>query len=190
MGNAALGYTSMGLGAAGGLIGGVGSILGGEGQAANDRYQAQVAQNNAKLAAGAANTALQQGDVLAQRDYQVGSQRTGQTRAAEGANGIDVNSGSARDVQAGIARTTALNVGAQKYNSDVQAVSDRNQTANDDTQANVDRTEASNAVTQGFIGAGTSLIGTASAVSSKWAMFQQNGVLGSSGSTPQAGGLY
>ena len=190
MGNSALGYTSMGLGAAGGLFGAVGSILGGNAQAANDRYQAQVAQNNAKLAAGAANTALDQGNVVAQAQYQVGSQRLGQARAAEGANGVDVNSGSARNVQAGIARTTALNVGAVKYNADVQAVSDRNQTANYDTQANVDRTDASNAVTAGYIGAAGSLIGSASSVAGKWASFQQNGVLGSSGATPQAGGLY
>ena len=171
-----MGAVALGAGAAGGVVGAVGSILGGEGQAANDRYQAQVAQNNAKLAAGAANTAIDQGNVVAQQQYQVGSQRLGQARAAEGANGIDVNSGSARDVQAGIARTTALNVGAVKYNSDVQAVSDRNQTANYDTQANVDETSASNAVTQGFIGAGTSLIGSASSVAGKWASFQQTGV--------------
>ena len=192
-----MGAVALGAGAAGGLIGGVGSILGGEGQAANDRYQAQVAQNNAKLAAGAADTALAQGQVAAQQQYQVGSQRLGQARAAEGANGVDVNSGSARDVQSGIARTTALNVGATTYNSDVQAVSDRNQAANYDTQANVDQTAGANAVTSGFIGGATSLIGSASSVASKWASFQTNGVGlpgwlggGGSGSAPTMGGLY
>ena len=133
--------------------------------------------------------------MVAQQQYQVGSQREGQARAAFGANGVDVNSGSAVDAQRSIARTTALNVGADVYNADVQAVSDRNQTANYDTQANTDRTAASNAVTSGFIGAGTSLIGTASAVSSKWASFQQSGVLGGgsaggAGSTIAMGGLY
>ena len=116
-----MGYApvSMGLGAAGGIFGAVGSIMGGNSQAANDRYQAQVAQNNARLAAGAADTAQAQSDVVAQQQYQVGSQRLSQARAAMGANGIDVNRGSALDVQSGIARTGALNVNAVKYNADV-----------------------------------------------------------------------
>ncbi len=171
-----MGAVALGAGAAGGLIGGIGSILGGNAQASNDRYQAQVAQNNAAYSARAADTALTQGQVVAQQQYQVGSQRLGQARAAEGANGVAINSGSAVDDQASIARTTALNVGAVGYNADTQAVSDRNQTANYDTQANVDRTSASNAVISGFIGGATSLLGSASSVSSKWASFQQAGV--------------
>jgi hypothetical protein len=171
-----MGAAALGAQAAQGVMGAAGSIMGGYSQASNDRYQAKVAMNNATMAAQAGNTAIDQGNVVAQQQYQVGSQRMGQARAAMGANGITLNSGSALDVQSGIARTTALNVGAVKYNADVQAVSDRNQTANYDTQANVDRTDASNAVTSGYIGAAGSLLGSASSVASKWAMFQQAGV--------------
>ena len=176
MGAAAMGSTSLAMGGVGGLLGAAGSILGGNSQAANDRYQAQVAMNNAGTAAKAGDTALAQGQVAAQQQYQVGSQRQGQARAAFGADGVSANSGSAVDVQSGIARTTALDVGAVGYNADVQAVGLRNQVANYDTQANVDRTAASNAVTSGFLGAAGSLIGSASSVSSKWASMQQAGV--------------
>ena len=178
-----MGYVALGAQAAQGIFSAASSIIGGNAQAANDRYQAQVAMNNAGVSAKAGDTALAQGEVAAQQQYQVGSQREGQARAAFGANGVDVNSGSARDVQSSIARTTALNVGATAYNADVQAVGLRNQVANYDTQADVDRTEASNAVTSGYMGAAGSLIGSASSVASKWSSMQQAGVFGGGGNS-------
>lgn len=176
MGVQAMGMTSLGASAGSGVLGAVGSVMGGNSQAASDRYQAAVAMRNASLSASQADAAQAQGVVQAQSYYQQTSQREGAARAAFGANGVSMNSGSAVDVQSGIARTGAMNVNATIYNADARANSYRNQVSSYDTQANLDRTAASNAITSGWIGGATSLIGSASSVADKWNNFKLSGV--------------
>jgi hypothetical protein len=149
-------------------------------------YNAAVAKNNAEMAAQNAETTLQQGDIAQQRDYQEGAQRMGAIRAAMGANDVQLNSGSALDLQGDAARTTQQNVQATGYNSLVQAVGLRNQAIDYGSQAGLDIAQGENAQTAGNTQALSSIIGGASSVSSKWASFQQNGI----GSGPQMGGVY
>lgn len=182
IGAGALAAVSIGTTVAAGAASAAGALASASAQSSAARYQSQVAQNNAVMAAGAADTSIAQGDVAAQQQYQIGSQRTGAFRAAMGASGVDVNSGSAVDAQSSIARTTALNVGAVKYNADAQAVGLRNQTANYNAQQSVDIADASNATTAGYMSAGSSLLSSASSVSSKWSSFQQSGAIGSTSS--------
>lgn len=178
-----MGYVAMGMSALSGLAGAGSSLMGGNATAAADRYQAQVAQNNAARSAQAADVVQQQGQVQAQSYYQQGDQRMAAARAGYGASGVDVNSGSALDAQSSIARTTAQNVNAVGYDADVQAVGYRNQAANYQTQAGLDLASARQAKTAGLLGAASSLIGSASAVSSKWDMFKNAGALGGSSLT-------
>jgi hypothetical protein len=151
-------------------------------------YNAQVAKNNAQLASQNATVAVQQGDVAAQQQYLEGTQRMGGIIAAQAANGIQVNSGSALQVQGDQARTTQQNVQATQYNALDTATGFRNQAIDFGSQSGLDTAEGQNDATAGALGATSSIIGGASSVSSKWASYQQNGAFnlgsGSSATTP------
>lgn len=149
-------------------------------------YNAAVAKNNATLASQNSIVAAQQGDVAQQRAYQEGAQREAMVKAAFGANGIQMNSGSALDLQADQARTTQQNVQAIGYNANVAQVGYLNQQTGFTSQAGLDTAQGQNDITAGNTSALSSIIGGASSVSSKWASFQQQGV----GSQPQSGGVY
>lgn len=63
-------------------------------------YRAQVEANNAKIASYQRSAALQQGEEEAQRSMMEQSQTLARQRAALASNGVDLNSGSAIDLQA------------------------------------------------------------------------------------------
>lgn len=63
-------------------------------------YEAEVQANNAKIAAQQRSAALQQGEEEAQRSMMEQSQTLARQRAALAANGLDLNSGTAIDLQA------------------------------------------------------------------------------------------
>jgi len=148
-------------------------------------YNAAVAKNNATLAAQNAQTTLQQGDIAQQRDYQEGAQRMGAIRAAMGANDVQLNSGSALDLQGDAARTTQQNVQATGYNSLVQAIGLRNQAIDYTSQSGLDIAQGQNDQTAGAYSGLSTIIGGASSVSSKWASYQQAGI---NGFTPGSAG--
>lgn len=79
---------------------GIGSLVEGfaGGRAAD--FQAQIARNNAQIARANAMAATQAGDTAAFNSLLKTRAVVGQTKAAQAASGIDVNSGSAVDVQA------------------------------------------------------------------------------------------
>lgn len=156
----------------------------GAAQKSSADYNAQVAKNNATLASQNSITAAQQGDVAQQLDYQQGAQRSAMIRAAMGANGVQMNSGSALDLQGDAARTTQQNVQAIGYNSNVAQVNYLNQQTGFTSQAGLDLASGQNDQSAANTTALSSIIGGASSVSSKWAGFQQSGAL------PQVGGVY
>lgn len=84
---------------AGPLAQGVGSVAEGfaGGRAAD--FQAQIARNNAQVAKANAHAATQAGEVSAFNSMLRTRAQVGQTKAAQAASGIDVNSGSALQVQ-------------------------------------------------------------------------------------------
>ena len=84
----------------GSVIGAAGSLMEGfaGGQAAD--FQAQIAKNNAEIAQYNAQGATEVGRVQALNSALRTRAVVGQTKAAQAASGIDVNSGSALDVQA------------------------------------------------------------------------------------------
>lgn len=80
-------------------------------------FSATQYAENQKISAVQASGAIQQGDVAADLAGEKGRQEIGQQRATEAANGIDVNSGSAAQLQADTAGQTAINVQTIKNNA-------------------------------------------------------------------------
>jgi hypothetical protein len=76
-----------------------GAILSGIGQKQQADYQAQVADQNARIAENQAQNSILNTNLAAQRRYRELSQTKGAQTAAMAANGVDLNFGSAVDVQ-------------------------------------------------------------------------------------------
>ena len=83
----------------GGITGAFGSIFGGQAQAGAYNYQAGIAEMNAQIARqnAAYETAL--GEQKAQESGLKTRAQISQTRATQGASGLDVNSGSGAEVR-------------------------------------------------------------------------------------------
>jgi hypothetical protein len=169
----------VGLSAAGGVVGAIGSIFGGQSQQKMFNYQAALAQQNAQIAKQNADYAIQQGEQQAQSYGMQAAQRQGQIKVAQAASGLDINSGSAARVQAGQKLVTSMdldqirsNAAKTAYNYDVQANTFEN-------QSSLDVMAGSNAAAAGEIGATSTLLGSASSVSTKWLQGQQAGLFGS-----------
>ena len=77
-----------------------GQIVGGVMKAQQQTFQARVADQNARLANNQAMDALQRGKLTEQASYRQTSQLMGAQRAALAANGVEVDFGSAADLQA------------------------------------------------------------------------------------------
>jgi len=77
----------------------MGTVVSGIGQAQSQRFAAKVADRNAALDRRAAQDALERGRIEEQRQYRKNAQVMGAQRAAMAANGIEVDFGSAADLQ-------------------------------------------------------------------------------------------
>src|SRR5215467_5497111 len=90
---------SAGLGAAGAGIGAIGQIQQGQAQAAQARYEAQVAANNQAIASYNAARTTAAGEGQAYIQGLRAREALGAATAGMAAEGLDVNTGSARDVR-------------------------------------------------------------------------------------------
>lgn len=135
------------------------SVLGGiaSGNAAN--YQAQVASNNAQIARGYARYSAGAGATQIEEAGLKDRQQTAGVRAAAAANGVDVNSGSAADLQVsqrelgGLDQaTTASRAAEAVYGYEAQAQSYG-------AQSKLDRSEALGDVVGGLLKGGGQLAG-------------------------------
>jgi aspartate/glutamate racemase len=147
-------------------------------QAASANYQAQVARNNAVIQQQNAARAAQTGRAQAQQQDLKNAATYSQVLAAEGASGIDLSTGSPRQVQSSaqqIGRLDTLNIAdraAQQVRGyQINALSDT-------AQAQLDTMQAQNAQTAGTISGISSIIGGASSFADKWMRFQTTGVPG------------
>jgi len=141
-----------------------GAVLSGIGQKQVLDYQAQVADQNSKLAENQAQDSIQNTNLEAQRRYREISQTKGAQTAAMAANGVDLNFGSAVDVQ----RDTAM-IGAedltQLYKAGNEQIKGFEINAfNYRSQAAGDRARGRGALMDGiFKGLGTALSGASQA---------------------------
>jgi hypothetical protein len=175
------------LNVAGGFAKGAGAMQSATASAMSSNYQAIVAANNAILANEAADRTLQSGAIAAQNTSMKSAANVGSIKAAQGASGIDVNSGSALNVQSSAREMGQLATETTMNNAQERAWGYRVQASNDVAQAEMDQMTGKNQIAAGETaqavdelgglatgatafgnqGAGTGLLGQAQALGNK-----------------------
>lgn len=153
---------------AGGATAAGGAIIGGQSQQAMYNYQSGVAQLNSKIALQNRDYTLQAGGSAGYQSGLKTADVVGLQKAGQSASGLDVNSGSSKDVRSS---TTSLgqydqsliatNYAKKAYGYEVEA-------ASQDAQAKADLIAGDNASTAGKISAASSILSTVGSVSGKW----------------------
>lgn len=92
----------------------------------------------------------------------------GSIKAAQAANGVDVNSGSNADVQASQRELGELDTETTENNALLQAYGYSSQATNFTAQAGLEQQEAAQAPIGAALSAGGGLLGNASALSFRW----------------------
>lgn len=143
-----------------------GQIMGGFQKAGQARYAAAIDDRNRSIAIQQANDSEQNTSLEAQRRYRALGQTKGTQEAAMAANGIDLNFGSALDIQ----RDTAM-IGAEDVGQIYKAGNERTKAFDTEAwnygaDAKAQRSKASGAIVNGFIGAASTALGGASQTAS------------------------
>ncbi len=164
------------IGAAASIIGtgvsAIGAITGAQAQAAQARYSAQVAANNATIAGQNANYAVAAGEAKATDQAMMERARAGAVRAALASHGVDVNTGSAVDVQETGAETGQVDVERQRQEAALRAYGYRTQAVGFTAEQGLETARASSASTAGFLKAGGTLLSGIGSIGGKWAALQ------------------
>lgn len=148
---AALPFISAAAGVGGALVSGAASA-----NAAD--YQAKVAENNATIAQQNADAATQAGETQAAQKSRQGAERQSAVKAAIAANGLDVNTGSPVDVEAGGREVAATDTETTLHNALLTAYGYRTQETGYEAQAGLDTQASSAAEIGGDIGAAGSFL--------------------------------
>jgi len=169
---------SMGMSVLGGLSAASGARAQGAAASQMGMFQAGVAQMNARIARQNAEYADYQGEKEAAKYGMGAAQRMGEIKAAQGASGLDVNSGSSRDVQTSQSLVTNMDLSQIRENAAKAAYDYRVQATGFDMEALGATMGASNAVSAARTNATTSIISAASSVADKWMQGRQVGLRG------------
>lgn len=156
------------LGILGAGVSAVGAIEGGHAQANAANYNAEVARNNATIANQNAEYSLAAGSEKATVEGLKGAETAGALKATQAASGIDVNTGSAVDVQRGQREKSVLDTATTMNNAELQAYGYRTQSTGFTAQAGLDEAEAEQAPIGAGLSAAGGLLGSASSLSFKW----------------------
>ena len=149
------------------VVGSAGQVMAGIGQGQQDRYQASIADKNAQIANGQAQDSILNTNLEAQRLRRDQAQTAGQQQAAMAANGVDLNFGSAVDIQKDTAARGAEDA-AQLYKGDNSRTQGFEINAfNYRSQAAADRAKAKGAVMNGIFGGVSTALGAASQIMKK-----------------------
>src|SRR6185437_3933854 len=125
------------------------------------QYSAEVARNNATIANQNAAYAREAGQEQAAITSMKGAEEGARVKAAIAANNVDVDTGSAVDVESGEREVNKLNTDTVLNNADLQAYGYRAQAVNFQAQAQQDEIG-------GDLGAAGSLLSNASSLGLKW----------------------
>jgi len=160
----------------GSLFGAFGKYEEGKAQSNMYNYRAAIAELNSQIALQNRDYALQSGDRKAVQIGMKGSQQIGAIRAAQGASGMDVGSGSAVQVRAGQHKAVAFDLQTQRENTAREQYAYQAESVQDVAQAGLYKTAAATSMQAGEIGAISSLVSGAGSVSDKWLSMRQYGI--------------
>lgn len=155
-------------GIAGAGISAVGAVEQGQATANAATFSAEVAKNNALIADYNAQHAIQAGQTQAAGQSLKGAAAGGKIKAGQAASGIDVNSGSALNVQQSERETAKLDTETVLSNAKLQEYGYRSQETSFKAQSELDKLTAEQAPIGATIGAGGSLLSNASGLGFKW----------------------
>lgn len=133
----------------------IGSIMKGNAAAGAANYNAQIAEENAQLATQKAGIAGGEGEQKAGIAGLEAKQTAGNIKTAQAANNVDVNSGSALEVQQSQRQSALLNQANIRSNAARVAFGYENEAVSYKAQANLDRSSAKNDKIMGYVGAFT-----------------------------------
>lgn len=154
--------------AGGGILSAVGAARSGAAGAQMYRYQAGMARFNRDIARGNADYAITSGETEASLYGLKAGQRAGAIKAAQGASGIDVGSGSSESVRESQAYVTGLDQRQIRENAARKAYGFEIEAAGDETQAGLYDAAAKNTKSASRLAVASSLLSGASGVASKW----------------------
>lgn len=141
-----------------------GQIVSGIGKSQQANYAAGIADQNRVAASKNAADAQDQTALEAQRRYRALAQTKGAQQAAMAANGVDINYGTAVDIQRDTAMIGAEDVG-QIYKAGAAKVKGYDTEAwNYAGEANAQRAKAKGAIVDGIFGAAGTALGGASQI--------------------------
>lgn len=146
----------------GGVVSAVGTVYAGMAQAHALEYQSQVAANNATAARQAAQAAIEGGQQQAANKSLQEAEEGGKIVAAQGASGVDVNTGSNRAVRTSQRELGDLDVQTTLHNAQLQAYGYQTQATNFQAQSGLYAYEAPQAEIGSDIGAAGQIFGAAS----------------------------
>jgi len=161
---------------AGGAMQAVGQKNAADAQAKAARYQAEIARANSQAAAERADYTRQKGVNDASTQDTKTRALIGSQLAAQGASGLDVNSGSPLDIRSSSASLGRLDTLTVRHNAELQGQEYDQMAKNQTYQATSLENQGSSAKLAGYVGAAGSLLGTAASVSDKWMSYKQKGV--------------
>lgn len=170
-------------GIAGAGVATYGAISSGEAAAANATYQSQVAVNNAAIAKQNASFDMASGEVEAGTEGLKQRAALGSIKAAQGANNIDVNSGSAVDVQTGAKELANVDTATIVSNASKKAYGDLAEASNQQAQSELLKQQAGQEETAGYVSGLGSFLSGVSSVGANWSKFQGFGTGGDAASS-------
>ncbi len=170
------GQIGMGSTIGGGLLQAGGALAQGNAQAGMYNYQAGVADINAQISLQNATYARQKGEADAQNYGLKGAQQAAQIKIAQASSGLDINSGSAKDVQTSEHTVQNLDLTQIRSNAAKTAYDYTTQATQYQNQAGLDRLAGENSQRAGLINSMSSILGTTGSVSTRWLQSQQVGL--------------
>lgn len=146
----------------------VGAIQQGQASRRNANYQAQISMMNADISKKNAAFERMLGEEKSERQQMKARQAVGAMIASQGANGLDVNSGSNLDVRESATSAAKLDTETIKNDSARLAWGYESQAGQDVAQANLYRMEGRSSALAGFINAGSSLLSGSSQITNQY----------------------
>lgn len=157
--------------AAGTLTSAVSTMAGGIAQAGGMKYQAKLAEQNAALDRANAQDAMKRGAIEEQRQYTRNAQRLGAQRAALAANGVEVEFGSAADLQEDTRRIGQEDAATVRENAIREVRGFEIRSWNQRAEAAAQRANATNTLITSALDTGSTLLGGAE----KWKNMKAKG---------------
>lgn len=184
--NSQLAFGSLGASAGGGLLQSVGAVNEGLSKSRQYEYQAAVALQNQKIALNNRDYAYAAGESEALKYGMKSAQDRGLLKATQGASGIDVGGGSAKDVRESRDDISRMDMSTIRANAARVAYGHEIKAYEALTQSQLYGMAADDAERAGYLKGAGSLISTAGSVSDKWLQLGQYGFR-SSGSSGYPG---